>query len=349
LITPDEAIYEKARSGFITSYSFTKNPSYSGNSPLIQNITLKFSANNQDLFASFNDGRIDAMISPMPDFKNEVKRPYNTILFQLPNYYALFFNQTKSTTLKELAVRQALSLAINRTELIKTSVAENAAVVSGPIPPAGAYATKPQTDTYDPNKAKQLLTDAGWVVNEKGIAQKTIGKETKQLEITLTVPAIPFLEKTAQKITQDAFAAGILVNINKVSPEDINQNIIKNRDFEVLLFGNALGPSSDLFSFWHSSQRFFPGKNISIYSNKTVDDTIDAIRRDTVGLNRVAQFEKLQNTITSDYPAIFLYSPFYAFITSTRIKGVESSHISQITDRYNTINAWYLQTSLKLK
>ena len=46
----------------------------------------------------------------------------------------------------------------------------------------------------------------------------------------------------------------------------------------MLLFGNILGEAPDLYSFWHSSEKFYPGLNLALYENKTADRLIESIR-----------------------------------------------------------------------
>ena len=53
---------------------------------------------------------------------------------------------------------------------------------------------------------------------------------------------------------------------------------VDNRGYEALLFGNILGPSSDLYSFWDSSERFSPGLNLATYDNPAVDGLIETAR-----------------------------------------------------------------------
>ena len=50
------------------------------------------------------------------------------------------------------------------------------------------------------------------------------------------------------------------------------------RNIPVLLFGQIIGDTSDLFSFWHSSERFFPGSNLALYESKEVDNLIEEIK-----------------------------------------------------------------------
>jgi len=168
--------------------------------------------------------------------------------------------------------------------------------------------------------------------------------------VNLTVPQIDFLAKTAAAIQSAWQAIGVQVNIMPDSPSDIASQVIKNRNYEALLFGNVLGPSSDLYSFWDSSQRFYPGLNLAIYSNKDVDADIEHARQETSSTKIIADMADAQSKIGGDNPATFLYSPDYVYVTNKNVQGIEASKLlSDASDRFREVPSWYLNTARVLK
>ncbi len=182
-----------------------------------------------------------------------------------------------------------------------------------------------------------------------GVRVKTIGKTQIPLELTITVPQIDFLTKTADILQQQWQAAGIKLNIVTQPADQIGASTIKNRDYEMLLYGNVLGRSSDLFSFWHSSERFYPGLNLAIYNNKSADSLIESIRQNLDPDSRTQQFNTLLSTIVGDYPAVFLYSPDYLYIASKNLHGLDSGFIAEPADIWRIAGKWYLNTARVLK
>src|SRR3989344_2751422 len=85
----------------------------------------------------------------------------------------------------------------------------------------------------------------------------------------------PELVKTAELIQRDLAAVGIKVNIKTFEVGNLNQNIIRPRNYDSLLFGQIINHESDLFAFWHSSQRKDPGLNIALYTNAKVDKILE--------------------------------------------------------------------------
>jgi peptide/nickel transport system substrate-binding protein len=182
-----------------------------------------------------------------------------------------------------------------------------------------------------------------------GFRAKTIQKTTIPLVVNLTVPQIDFLTKTADELKAAWEKIGVRVNIATDSPENLMNGTIKNRDYESLLFGNVLGPSSDLYAFWDSSQRFSPGLNLAIYQNKTVDTLIESARLNTDAASRTKQFADAETAITNDDPAIFLYSPDYLYVTDKNVRGITPQFIPDQSDRFRLVGTWYLNMARVLK
>ncbi|MBU6500396.1 MAG: peptide ABC transporter substrate-binding protein [Patescibacteria group bacterium] len=342
--------YDKRTDGFIYMYRLAAWDKYFGDKSLIQNFDFQLFSNADDLINNFNSGAIDGIAGIEPAEIAQIKRPYENISFRLPNYYAVFLNQSKSVPLKDVAVRQALTLATDKENIINSVLGGRGSIDAGPIPEGAPYYNPGiETATNSLELASATLDAAGWKIDASGTREKTIGKTKVPLELNLSVPQIDFLTQTADILRQEWQRVGFKINIVSQPINDITDNTIKNRDYEMLLFGNVLGRSSDLFSFWHSSERFYPGLNLAIYNNKTADPLIESIRQNLDNTNRTDQFNKLLSIIMNDYPAVFLYSPDYLYLASKNLHGVESGFLSDPSDIFTTANKWYLKTARVLK
>ena len=162
------------------------------------------------------------------------------------------------------------------------------------------------------------------------------------MEFSLIVPQIQILVDTAELIKQEWGKTGVKANVSILSLLEINNEIIKTRDYQMIIFGNILGKSPDLYSFWHSSEKFYPGLNLSLYENKTADKLIESIRENFNDDKRSVDLGKLQSLIASDYPAIFLYSPDYIYVGKKKFYRFDSltpeeKFISFSSDRFDNI------------
>ncbi len=154
--------------------------------------------------------------------------------------------------------------------------------------------------------AENLLDNAGWTISSSSpFRSKTIKGVTVPLVVNLTVPQIDFLTSTANYLRNAWQAIGVQVVITPGSSNDIVNNLIPARNYESLIFGNVLGPSSDLYSFWDSSQDFAPGLNLSLYNNPTVNLLIERARQNTNSASSSQELATAQNGHRSCLPRHF--------------------------------------------
>jgi peptide/nickel transport system substrate-binding protein len=263
-------------------------------------------------------------------------------------------NQASRGTLADAAVRRALTLATNRQDIIDNVLHGNAQPQYGPIPPAilSLFHISDQSPStnFDPTETKKDLIANGWKQDQQTNAwTKQNGKTTDTLSFTIkTADTFP-LRDIANVIKQNWESVGIQTNIVLVDPATINDDVIRPRNYEILLFGNIVSQDPDIFSFWHSSQKFDPGLNFSLYQNTAVDALITKLRatdqRDTIATTLNA----IENTVAQDMPAIFLVSPQYLYITTERTPGITIPFIALPADRFNEISSWYVTTARVLK
>ena len=212
---------------------------------------------------------------------------------------------------------KALNLAVNKQEIIDKIFAGKAIMANGPILPviSGYNNLSNPENEFSIEKANEILDKAGWTANpETNIREKNKSKQAEQLEFSIIVPQIPFLAETAEIIKNNWEKIGIKLNTIAINPSDITNEILKNRNYEMILFGNILKNNPDIFAFWHSSQRFYPGLNLSLYENKKIDSLLESIRKNPDENSRKEELSQLQKTMGEDSPAIFLYSPLYIYI-----------------------------------
>ncbi len=342
--------YTKNSEGFISSYQLTAWNGTVEAHPLIQNFNFNFFNDENTLVQSFNNGQIDGFGNVSPEDISQITRPYNAFAWPTSAYYAVFFNQSVNLGLQDPAVREALSAAINRNDLINAALGGEGTPEYGPIPQGAQYYSAIAPVTSSPSFAESLLNNAGWTITGSStFRSKVINKVTVPLVVNLTIPQIDFLAKTASYLQNAWQSIGVQVNVIPDSSNDIVNNLIPARNYESLLFGNVLGPSSDLYSFWDSSQDFAPGLNLSLYNNPTVNSLIERARQNPSSASTSQELASAQADIAADYPAIFLYSPDYTYITNKNVHGISTSLLIDPSDRFRGIESWYLDTARVLK
>ncbi len=165
-----------------------------------------------------------------------------------------------------------------------------------------------------------------------------------KIPITLTTCDKFPLPEIAQELKNQWDQAGFDTTIEKVSLADLQNNVLSKKEFNILLFGEALGAIPDPFPFWHSSQKEYPGLNISNYASKTADSLLEKAREAQTEQERQDNLEKFQDVVAIDIPAIFLIRPDYIYALSDKIKGFDTTKITEPAKRFSNVEQWYLKT-----
>ena len=335
--------FEKRRDGFVTQITLKRNGHYFGPKTYINTILVRFYQNETDAVKALNGGDIDGMAIVEPKHFDKVSIPYRARKLAMPRYYAVFPNPYANETLQAGSVQKALSLATDNAAITKAVFGDNAVAISSPIPP---FTEEVQgMPEYSLERANAWLEENGWAMTNSGVRQK----DGKKLEFVLTVYPTPFLQETAKLLQEQWKAAGIDIRIHNASMADFSTAVIKPRDYELLLFGNTYGKNLDPFSFWDSSQKLDPGLNLAIYGNKDVDKLIDYIRTDFDASSRENGLDQMRDIIIQDKPAVFLYSPYYLYVSNKSLKGFEAATLSVPSDRFGMIDTWFIKTVRTLK
>lgn len=168
--------------------------------------------------------------------------------------------------------------------------------------------------------------------------------EITPLQLTLTTCDKFPLNEIAEVVKKNWEEIGIEVEIRKVSLSELQTNILAKRNFEILLFGEALASIPDPFPFWHSTQKEYPGLNIATYKSKDADKLLEKAREAEKEEERKENLEKFQDVLTEDLPAIFLARPDYVYALSPKIKGYNVEKITEPAKRFNNVEQWYAET-----
>lgn len=170
------------------------------------------------------------------------------------------------------------------------------------------------------------------------------GDQTTTLTVNLTVAnQEPFIT-VAQMIKAQWAAIGVTVNIETKDISTLERDTAKPRNYEALLFGQALGMIPDPYSFWSSTQKDDPGLNFALYHNENVDKLLGDIRRTNETSTRNTKLNELQNDILAEAPVVFLYNPGYVYTASQNLKNVTSGIIADPAQRFASVANWYTST-----
>lgn len=336
----------KDSSGVMKSYSVVPFADYYGNRPHLDRVTLAFYDDINIASEALRRKQVDALAFITPDQKNELQKKNKQLQYQnlqLPQYTAIFFNQDHSDILAIDAVRQAIVYGVDRQGIINSALAGEGEPIYTPILPGQiGYNSEVEKYNFDVEHGKQLLEEAGWTIAE-GEEFRTKDGDTLEFSIA-TVNQDEFLN-TLEALKQNWTSMGIKVSVNVYEPQDIQEQIIKPREYEALLFGEIVGVDPDPYAFWHSTQMEHPGLALAVFYQKNIDDLLETARKTSDEEQRRLKYFNFQNILAEELPAIFLYNPFYTYAVRDDIQGIDSQYITTPADRYNDIANWYTKTN----
>jgi len=332
-----------------TYYELSAFDKYVSDKPFIEQIIINFYKDEATLIDAYNKKDIESINSISPEKIVDIKMQKNSKIntSPLPRVFAVFFNQNQSEILTYKEVRNALNLAVNRNKIVNDVLSGYGETLYGPIP-AGLIDSQSE-DVQDGNidSAINILTKAGWVKSSStGKMSKKISK-TKTVELNITISTLNSddLVETAELVKSDWEKIGAQVEIKQFDFGDLQQNIIRPRKFEALLYGEVIGRDMDFFAFWHSSQRNDPGLNIAMYTNTKVDKLLEDARKTLDASVRIDKYKSFRDEVEKDIPAVFLYSPEFIYITPSKIQGFYLENITLPFERFLNINNWYIETN----
>ena len=324
---------------------------YTFGAPYIKRISIYFYPNEKELLDGLARGEIDSINTITPTAaKNLEEKDLRIERTPLPRIFAVFFNQNQSSLLSEKVVRKALELATDKEKIVNTVLYGYGVPIETAVPPLllkGEDAEATSTEVRI-KEANAILDKARWMRNtENGIRERfkdDKNKETQKLSFSLTTGDVPELRGTAELLKEMWGKIGIEVRTQIFEQGDLNQNVIRPRKYDALLFGEIVGRDLDLFAFWHSSQRNDPGLNVAMYTNSKVDKLLEEARSTTDEEKRLANYMNAIAAIKEDIPAIFLYSPEFIYVLPKKIQGFTLNRTSIPSERFLNVHHWYINT-----
>lgn len=343
--------------GAIVAYTLERNSQYHGLKPYIQFLELRFFPDHVLAEEALRAGQVDALaFVPGPSVEDLAKHDrLDASIMELPQETIAFFN-VNDDTLKDLKVRQALMLAVEREEVVAAQ-AGIASPVYGPFPFV-AQSAPSSTAEERMDDARALLTEAGWrypSANEadaarEGIRIKANSSSTTPLALTLTVPDVPDLVAVADVLKRRWALLGAEISVHIENPEVLARAITTNRDAQILLWNVLLTSAQDQYPIWWSGEATGRGLNLSNLSDRDVDDAIEGIRLATTTQALAAARQTFTDAVLARAPAAFLTRPGYGYVHTTRIQGLpERMQLGAPSDRFATISDWYVKTGWRWK
>lgn len=326
----------KKEDGIPEIFHLIPSETYPLGRPFIDDIFIHLYPEESKLLKALTKGTIDSAPGITPAGLESIDTDdFEIVSKPLPRVFHLYLNQNKAEIFTDSDLRHALNVALDRDALVAEVFKGHATTLSGPLPP-NPFVQNPKIET---NKTPEELLDmADWELSATS-SMRMNGEEP--LTFRLTTSNHPELKQSAEIIADTLRSYGIGVDLEFYELQDLKQNIIRPREFQMLLFGSLVDSGLDLYPLWHSSQRNDPGLNISQYANIDVDADLERARATETPEEHITEAVA---EIQSDLPALPLYSPHFIYVRPQHVHKNNITYIEAPHDRFIDVHSWYIET-----
>lgn len=274
----------------------------------------------------------DATTEQINQLSSEQLSQTNSPLFH--GTYAFLKND--STILADPKIRRALQYATNQPAILDL-LDNRVKPLNGPILPGQlGYRDGIGQPTQNLDEANKLMDAAGWVKAADGVRSLN----GNPLVLRLVTTSSGDFPAVAQELMNQWQQLGITFDSQVVRPEDIQQNIIAPRAYDVLLYEIAIGRDPDVFAYWHSSQATERGFNLSNYKSVFADEDLESARVRTDVALRTAKYQSFIEQWVKDAPAVALFRPTLGYVQNKNVVTFTEHPIVDQSDRYFNIRYW---------
>lgn len=296
----------------IISFELEENNNYH-KKPFIKYINFYSYHDINTIYKDFYDKKIDLIINnnsksteTLMNISNEnIKQRIinsDTFDYALPVNNSIFLNTNKISEFAKAENRKIIYDILNRENILK-NINTLQAIPSYDIMPASKNTSI--AEIYSESKKETFEAN---IDSTSSIDENKKGLENINFYIVDTENNKQIANNIKKSLENVAFLAKYNINIIPVSPIDINNNIIKNREFDILMYGIEIDNPSSLYLFLHSSQLYFPGLNITTLASPQRDSILQKIKNSKNKEEQIIYTNELREDFNKDYPFIPIYN-----------------------------------------
>ena len=315
----------------------SRNPDYwgLGNEELadpgyVDKMIFKIINNTDAAFIELTNGNIDYHSLRPLEFREKswsedfIRRFLKGVKYG-DGYMYIGWNNAKPI-FRDKRVRQALTHLTDREGMIENLLFGLAESIEGPINKfRPEYNHDLQPLGYDPDRALDLLDEAGWTDSDNdGILDKVIDGEQVDFRFEILVNSGNQIRKdvalTLQYELQDI---GIDCQVRELDWSIFLQKV-RGKEFDAVVLGWVTSPkfAPDSYQIWHSSQAENNGSNHISFNSEELDGILDAYRLEFDAQKRIAMYQRLQQILHEEQPYTFLWKSRTAQAYSRRFANV---------------------------
>jgi len=241
-----------------------------------------------------------------------------------PRFDYIGYNM-KNVLFTDVKVRLALAYLVDRKDIIDKIHFGMAVPIESPVYFQDSKHYNPDLPLipYDPEKAKQLLSEAGWKdMDGSGVLSKMIDGKKVDFKFTYLLNTNDSRKQAILVIIDDLKKVGIQADVQTLE-WSVYLDKTKKHEFDATMGAWILSDyPPDEYQIFHSSQSQGEGSNFTSYKNAEADSLMVQYRQEFDESKRVAIIKRLQKIFYDDQAYTFLWTPKAKYIYSDRFKNV---------------------------
>jgi peptide/nickel transport system substrate-binding protein len=257
----------------------SRNPDYfDAPGPWLDGIVYRFMPDQLTLRLAFETRQIDFWSAEPWTVNSFIDDPRFDVFTSPTSSYTYIGWNLKRPLFQDPLVRRALAHAVDVPSMVKFILYGHGLQSTGLFTPQmWFFNPNIQPLRYDPETARALLAEAGWLPGEDGILQKN----GERFSFTLITNNGNEVRRDIATLTQDGLKQlGIEVKVELYEWAVFLKNHINKGDFDAMVLGWSLGNGYDQFQIWHSSQANPEQLNVVGYKNPEADRLLEDIRQE---------------------------------------------------------------------
>jgi peptide/nickel transport system substrate-binding protein len=309
----------------------------SSDGPRLDEFKIAMYSDRGSMVDAYSRGELSAMVtgsaidtSSLPNQERSRVQKINT-----PSQVFAFFNTER---ISKATVRRALTRGIDNGRLVDQMGGEFE-TAHGPLLPEHPGYISAQL-THNREKARTLLDEAGWTRTEDDLRQR----DGETLSIDIVTQEKPHYTAAAKELSRQWEQLGVKTEVRTAASTRLQEDYIRPRSYDVLLFGVAIGSDPDVYAYWHSSQISGTGRNLSQYESMVADSSLEDGRTRADTKLRAAKYQTFQKEWRNDAPAAALYRLHDYYIWRREARGIRIDNIAHTIDRFYNVEDWTIRT-----
>ncbi len=308
------------------------NPYYYKTTPMLNSFAIHTYNTTEEIVTAVATGEVTATAELSSEYRSQLP---DDLIYDKQTALAsgvFAFLNTTSSLLNNVSVRQAIQKGVD-IEVIRSVLGDEYALDYPIVNSELQMDEIPAIPAYDPEAARTELANAG------------VQGQTLRLA-TINTGYFPEL---AEQWRIQLEALGFQVDLSIYDPgQDFVVNIIRQRNYDILLYEVELGADLDLFAYYHSSQASAAGLNLSNYANALIDDLILSARTTMSATGRAAKYETFLRRWVQDVPAIGIYQVSLVYYYNKNVRSFsEDDRLIYATDRFVDVEYWAVNRAQK--